>query len=290
MSPENGPYKGKGDTVYATRPEKGSTESEKDWPDHTDPEWLKYQYHVLGKTQKEMGEVVGKHRTTIRYQMKKYDITTRDRSEASVVGYGTPGKLRDEGWLREQYVEKEVSPAEIAEKVDVSPRTVYNALEREGVEIRDRSEANELRAKRIHSDRKYSNPEWLKHQYLTLGKSSYQIARENDWGVETVRKALERHGIPLRSRTSATLIRYKTEKCPTGDSDRDLVSPDGIDASWRDLKDRNVGCYIQYRDPKWLREQVESGLSYREIAAACDVDCTYTTIKEWIGRFGIERD
>lgn len=286
---ETGPYKGEGETVYATK--RGSREKEasnrSNWPDHTDPEWLYYQYHVLGKSTTQMGELVGKSGDTIIYHMEKHGIERRDRVEASKKSNCASKKLFDADWLRHEYVGKQRSSSDIANDLGVTAKGVLDALKREGIKPRSYSEAQEIVNEKRFSGEEYNNPRWLRHQYVKLGKSILQIAEEHGWSSATVGRALKRHGIPARSQTAAMLTRYKREKCPRDTNSRKLVSSSGIDASWRDLKDVERGCYIPYRDRKWLSRMVDRGLSLQDIADKCDSDVTYHTIRRWINRFGL---
>lgn len=283
-----------GRTVYATDPEdqgevKTGTGEEYDEPYH-DPEWLHMQYHAMGRTQEEMAESCGVNCGTIRRWMNRHEIPIRDNAKAASLSQGGDTRLWDADWLRSQYVSQEKTTREIAEYLDVHRVTVSRALERCGIEARDRSEQAKIQHEHEYGGEKYNDPVWLEHQYKKLGKSPYDIAEENGWGAETVREALQRYGIKTRSHKSAILNAYKRKKCDSKNGGRDLVSAEGIDASWRDIQDRDQSCYLQYRDPTWLRKQVERGYSHSEIAERCNVECTSNTIKNWTDRFGIERD
>jgi len=277
-------------TVYATDPDAdGDTETDRShWPDHTDPEWLHWHYWVLKRSQPEMAEIADVNYRTIGRWMDKHDIPTRDQSKANSLAKCGDKRLWDDDWLREQYHGNKRSTLDIAEQLGCGESTVHRALRRHGIKTRDLSEAAKLQHEREVGDRKYNDETWLRHQYHTQGKSAPQITRENGWGETTVHRALHRHGIQTRSSKAALLLRRKQEKCPTDTTDRDLVTSDGIDASWRDGDAGTDGCYLDYRDPTWLREQVRAGRSVSDIADRSECDVTRTTVREWLNRFDIE--
>lgn len=285
----NGPYQSDGETVYATEPDTSSTGEERDWPDHTDPEWLHYQYHTLGKTLVQMSNIAGVSDSTVLYQMKKHGVERRDKGEAISIGMLDP-KLLNEDWLREKYVEEEMSTVEIGEICDVPSGTVHRILERNGIETRSFEEAAKIRGEKVLESGKHNDRDWLHHQYITLGKSGKEIAEEADCHPQTVWEALERHNITTRSVKARFLNKHKMEKCETEKTERELVSSGGIDASWEDIQDKNNGCYIQYRDPNWLRDMVDEGLTMDEMVERCNVDVGKTTIYRWLNRFGIDYD
>lgn len=282
------------EVVYATDPElpgeitTGSGE-EYDEPYH-DPEWLHMQYHIQKQTQKEMAERAGVHRGTIRKWMKKHDIPRRGKSEAIGMAHGRDPLVWDEEWIRKQYCDNGLSTTEIAELRDVSKPVVLKALDRFGIERRGISESVELARSKEREGSVLEDGDKLRYLYHKRGMSFPQLAEELGWSIGAIRSAFDRHNIPTRSKKAAQLNRSKREKCNPEDSDRELVSADGIDASWRDLKDVNTGCYVPYRDPQWLKKRVEEDLSDAEIAEACDVDVASSTIIRWRENFGIERD
>lgn len=277
-------------TVYATDPDAdGDTETDRShWPDHTDPEWLHWHYWVLKRAQSEMAEIADVTGRTVSYWMNKHDIPTRDKSKAVSLVQGVDKRLRDDEWLREQYHDNERSTLDIAEQLGCDDSSIRRALRRRGIKTRSLSEAQKTRQEREASDRKYNDETWLRHQYHTQGKSTRQIAQENEWGKTTVERALHRHGIQTRSKKAANLLRNKQEKCPTDTTDRDLVTSDGIDASWQDSSAGTDGCYLDYRDPAWLREQVRAGRSGSDIVDRSECDVGLSTVHRWLNRFDIE--
>lgn len=60
------------------RPDKNAS---KDGP-HKDKEWLREKYHGEKLSQKEIADIVGVHKGTIKYWLDKHDIEARDKKEA----------------------------------------------------------------------------------------------------------------------------------------------------------------------------------------------------------------
>lgn len=288
MTDTNTPYKGEGETVYATAPERESEPEGKDWPDHTDPEWLKYQYCILNRNSVEMANIAGVAPNTVRWHMEKHGIERRSKSKAVSMARGGHEKSHDEEWLRDQY-SNGVTLGEIAEKLDVTQAGVWGAFERLGIERRSNSEAQKLRCEREFGSEKYNDKKWLYNQYWRLGKSAEKIADENGWHSSTVIRALDRHGIQKRSNKAALLLSWKKKKCTPVEESRGLVSSEGIDASWQDLKDVKRGCVVPYRDKQWLQDCINSGMTNSEIACVCACEASSGTIRNWIDRLNIDR-
>jgi len=289
MSDSHDPFKGNGETVDVVDDRLESTtevkSEESGEPKYKDKEWLYHQYHILNKTMSQMAEEVEITTTGVQYWMEKYDIPRRSKAEGNSIVKGGDKLLWDSDWLHDQYIEQEKSTIEIAADRDVDPTTVIRALEREGIKRRDSEEAAN---NQYTGDRKYNDENWLRHQYVRLGKTAKQIAEENGWHEKSVYRALHEHNINTRSHRARFLLKRKKENAESQSSDRVLVSKEGIDASWRDLSDVERKDYVPYRDPKWLREKYcDEGLSGPEMAELCDVGTR--TIYRWMDRHGIDR-
>lgn len=101
-------------------------------------------------------------------------------------------ELNDAEWLREKYVEENLSTSEIADIVECGTMTVNNHLARHGIE-RDRS------IKNVKNER-VTDEEWLREQYVEEQRSAADIADELGYGSSKhVVKWLKRHGIEVRS-------------------------------------------------------------------------------------------
>jgi transposase len=101
--------------------------------------WLKKQYVEKELTARNIAERCDCHKMTIYRWLDKYDIPTRDPEEAARSGTSDDFELlKDEEWLYEQYVEKELTGKEIANKCDAHYKTVYNWLHKHDIETRGR--------------------------------------------------------------------------------------------------------------------------------------------------------
>jgi len=87
--------------------------------------WLRDQYLGDVKSVQQMADDIAVPAQTIWYWMQKFDIPRRSRTEAGVLCNGDPGnKFHDEEWLRDAYIVKEMSTAEIADECGVSKRAL----------------------------------------------------------------------------------------------------------------------------------------------------------------------
>jgi len=276
------------DVVYATdrEPPGSETTVEGDKPSYQQREWLWRQYHLYERSQPEMADLADVSSRTISNWMDRNDIPTRRHDEAQSLAKGGDKRLWDEQWLQREYADQERSIGDIAEELDHSKSAVLSALRRAGVERRDLEAANELRHADDDGAARWRDPEWLYATYVRQQVSAGEIAERCDVDHSTILDWLDRHGIPRRSNREAQLARYTAQKAT--EDDRTLVSSEGIDASWRDIQDRQQDRYLPYRDPDWLRTQLEKGMGYEAIAKTCDVDYTGTTVREWAIRFELD--
>lgn len=81
----------------------------------------------------EIGEKLGCSDVTISNWLKKNGIETRDRTQKQ-------GPWTSKSTLRELYIEKELSMAEIADKLGTGSWTIRYWLNNHGIEVRDRHE------------------------------------------------------------------------------------------------------------------------------------------------------
>lgn len=281
-----GPYKGEGETVYATDPQQPrGSETDDDRPKNIDDGWLYHQYVVLEKNGKEIADLAGVSPTTIYQRLNEAGIDTRDKGHAQSIASNPNASYRNEDWLREQYLDREKPASEIGELSGVHKSVIYNWLRRYGIRRRSRSETWVIR----NSRKKYADRDWLFDQYVVRGKSTNEIAESVGCHHETIRKWLKKHDVDIRSRSEAALLRYEQELAgySTGE-ERELVGDDlTIDASWRDLGDRNFVEGVPYRDESWLRDVYDEVGNTEKIADICGV--SGTTIRNWMDKFNIER-
>lgn len=146
---------------------------------YRDKSWLRKKYVQERLSTYDIAERCGCSDSTVRYWMDKHDIATRRD--------GPPlenDKLRDPDWLWEEYVERGKTCKEIAEFCECSDVTVYNYLQEHDIETR-----------RPVTDERLRDGDWLRKQYLELGKSGAKIADEIGCSSTLVYRWFRKHGI-----------------------------------------------------------------------------------------------
>lgn len=110
--------------------------------------------------------------------------------------------LYDEKWLKEQYLEKKLTLQQIAYLSGVKrPGTVRYALKKFNIGIR-----KENRKLQSHKYRLLNDYAWIYEKYITEKLSTISIS--NLLGIKScnsVRQALQRHGIPIRNSRDAQI-------------------------------------------------------------------------------------
>lgn len=101
----------------------------------TDEGTLRRLYLEEGKTQREIGDVLGCSQKTIINWMEKFGIPSRSSSESYRLKRSGES-WRDEETLRELYVEKGLSQSEIGEMLGCAPETVFYHMEKNGIDAR----------------------------------------------------------------------------------------------------------------------------------------------------------
>lgn len=199
---------------------------------YRDEDWLREQYVGKQQSSLEIAEICECHPSTIQKWLNKHNIKTRS---------GCPladKRLTDADWLRKEYVEKEHTTTKIADECDCSKDTVWNWLEKHDIESRSRL-----------ADKRLKDAEWLRKQYIELGKSMKDIGEECGCSRSVIRKWLHRHNIESRVAS------------PPADS--------------------------RLADESWMKAQyVEKGQSTGEIANVCD--CSHSVVLDWMEKHGIE--
>ena len=166
-----------------------------------DGEWLREQYHGLGKSISQIAEECGVSDRTIRRWMDRHDIERRSMSEAK----RSDGLYTDADWLREQYHEKENSMRQIAEECGVGGTTIRRWMDRHGIERRATSGGKRLNGP-------FTDGDWLREQYHEKEKSALQIAEECGVGDTTIYNWMERHDIERRSLSKAHHVSSEGEQ------------------------------------------------------------------------------
>jgi transposase-like protein len=276
-------------------------------------EWLREQYCEQEKSTIEIGDNLGISNTTVSKWLKKYGIETRHNSKSE----GDTEPLRDEDWLREQYIEREKTSLEIADELEIDSKTVRNWMGKHGIEMRSQSDAQT-----DGNTTPLKDEAWLREQYLTRKRSLGEIADELGITAATVNTWKDKHGIESRSKSEARLAsdylyneqteqlrdedwlreQYVEKKRTIADIADGLELSSDTVASWMDRHDIEARSPSEARlaakssysertnllyDEDWLREQyVERERTTHEIGD--EIGVADGTVGDWLDRHGIE--
>lgn len=114
--------------------------------------------------------------------MSIHDLIPDDNRDKPGININGDEKYKSEDWLREQYIGKDRSLADIAKECEVHYSTIGN--------WRDKFSLNRETAKR-----EYTSKDWLREQYITKDRSQSDISRECDVSNETIRRWINRFGL-----------------------------------------------------------------------------------------------
>src|SRR3989339_411212 len=155
-------------------------------------EQLERMYVYEFKTTTQIAQELDLSNTVISIWLKEYDIPIRGRSAARLAPKRLTKPTKEQ--LEQWYVHEEKNAAQIGENVGVPNGTVLNWLKEYDIPIRSVSETMLLR-KRLTKPTKEQLEQW----YVSERKSFAQIARDTGLGQTTIRRYLERYGVPLRT-------------------------------------------------------------------------------------------
>lgn len=107
---------------------------------------------------------------------------------------GKPFIHVDVDLLKRLYLDEKKTTRQIAEALQISPKTVCRRLQSVGVEMREQGPERHL---------KLRDKSWLENEYINLKKTSQEIADEIGASFRVVLSWLERHGIERRQAGNA---------------------------------------------------------------------------------------
>jgi len=111
---------------------------------------------------------------------------------------------KNKEWLKNKYLEKELSSVQIANDCGVCASTICRKLKKFDIHVRTRKEAINSHHKVNRENHKYKNEEWLKKKYIDEKLNSYKIAKLcNITGNATIYNWLRKFNIPIRSYSEA---------------------------------------------------------------------------------------
>jgi AraC-like DNA-binding protein len=118
----------------------GSEVGERDFNEqpYRNEEWLREMYHGEELTQAKIADRAGCHRRTIATWFRRHDITGRSADQRKRVS--NSGPWDDEEVLRELYIEKRLTIAEVADQLGTSEGTVRRRMDDFGIGRRDHME------------------------------------------------------------------------------------------------------------------------------------------------------
>jgi len=101
-----------------------------DGPKYRDEAWLREQYIEEERSIRDIADECGCSCATVSDWLRRHGIETRNGGDKPIT------QLRDEAWLREQYVKQERTSRDIADECGCSKSTVLRWLKKHGVEAR----------------------------------------------------------------------------------------------------------------------------------------------------------
>lgn len=158
------------------------------YPELHDPAWLRAEYESKAKSSIEIGRDLGAPTKTVLEALARAGI---ERRTAHLKRHH---ELRNSDWLRHQHVTLGRTSTAIGRDLGAHSSTVLDALERAG--IPKRPGGGNIRFPQLRDET------WLRQQYVVLGRTRTEIAQELGAVPRTVTRALKRHAIPIRARTS----------------------------------------------------------------------------------------
>lgn len=166
---------------------------------YTDPEWLREQHIECEKQVSEIATEAGVARRTILTYLDNHGI--EKHSWGKKPGSDT---YRDEEWLREHYIDRQMSAIEIAETVPVCNGTVHRWLTEHDIETRTVGPQTDGNTDALRDE------PWLRTQYVEQQRSGLEIATELDVSNRTVYRWLNKHGIETRGQSECQSPRKKS--------------------------------------------------------------------------------
>ena len=159
-----------------------------------DEEWMREQYVEQRRITVDIANELNITTYTVREWLQRHDIVIRGYSEATLPK-DTIEKLRDEGWMQEQYVENRQNLCDLADELNISTPTVREWLQRHDIVIRGYSEAN-LPKDAIE---KLRDEGWMQEQYVEQRRTTVDIADQLNVSNSCVQRWLQRCGIDIRN-------------------------------------------------------------------------------------------
>lgn len=156
-----------------------------------DAERLRELYHGDGLTLSEIGERLDTTAATISRWMDKHGIEKRSQGPSVA-----DERVKDAEWMERQYSVRQKSVGELSDETGCSNKTILKWLDKHGIHTRPQ--------KRLASDPRVYDCEYLREQYVSENRHAGEIADKLDCGKTTVLRQMEECGIERRSKADAS--------------------------------------------------------------------------------------
>lgn len=171
-------------------------EHQKNYPQLYDAKWLRKKYEEERLSISQIANEVGCSCETVRYALIKTEVKIRTISESQTGRYKYP-ELHDEDWLKEMYLENEMTQAEIASVLGCDRSHVGDMLRSLGIPIR--KEYNTREKNPLFKHVKACDRAFLWQRYIVERKSTQEIGKEIGCSSSTILRGLKASGVPIRT-------------------------------------------------------------------------------------------
>ncbi|WP_152663320.1 HNH endonuclease [Halorubrum saccharovorum] len=204
-----------------------------------------------------------------------------------------------EEWLREKYINEDLTQSKIADICGVSRAAVGNQIRKHGIDTGHTPDKED-----------YRNEAWLRVQYWENSRSLQDIADECGVCGQTILNWMDKHEIDTRTISTACCtgdiekLKDRQWLCEMywedGHSSLEIGEMIGVKSSTVTRSMRELGIprrdYTEaattpevaekLRDESWLRQvYLEEKRPVRDICGSLSIE--YTTLHRWLGRHGI---
>lgn len=161
---------------------------------YKDREWLKNKYCKEKMSTSEIAKGCKVPGGLIWRWLKRLNIPTRSHHEANIIWHSlrnVNAKYKNREWLKEKYIEKQLSTVQIGKLCGANHHTIANWLRKYNI---------------FRKMKLYQTKEWLYNKYWIEKLSAYQIAKlYGEATPQTIWKQLKKFNIPIRSPSEALL-------------------------------------------------------------------------------------
>lgn len=187
-------------------------------------------------------------------------------------------RYKDEDWLREQFVDKELTHVEISKKCSCSGVTVGNWINKFGIE---------------REEPKYKDKEWLEEQFVERDRTSVDIADELGYSKAAVLNYVHEFGLeeerPWRDESVLREL-YWEENLSATEVSNELNCEQKTVLTWMGRLDIPRRETSDYFDSPWDDEELLERLYIEKEENIDEIsdrfDCCPSTIYETLNKYG----